>query len=550
MIIKRKHAIILILILITMINFINYVHANGLINPSGRLKWVSEYNKNNNAEGTLELYGDYEFSFTGSLVTAGLGSYNLDFNYRDYLKSLALQPTVTTYNLSTNLFPQSPFSVVLGVGKSDTEYKTDSMPSPIDTTSKHSAFSFFTPLPYGMRFSYSLNNSQQYDYQREEINKEDQYHSFRLSKNIVFDKIVKVDLRTNYRKSTEQNHIKNTKSNTDTMEFHINNSLLNTPLSLTDVDINYRVDDEEDKEDRYYELKTIWKPLDYLTTRITHSQDLSQEKVNGKLNTISLIESTDINFSVQPYTILSYDGGLSYINNEDKKEVVETLSGNFGVQFSYWDNAPINFNLSHSIEKNETSGNLKEEDTSVSLNSNIKVGNLNVNPSYNYTNINTSGEGQDSSNQQLDLGLNYARNLTNKLYLTGSTTFRSDLNSFKYDPNYDIRLRYLPWSSLKLIVGTNGYQKEATDRDEEAINYKRYHSTISYSINRMNLDFTSSYKDDLENNEIKKELNLNGTYYFRAVELNLNTVWDETINKQTNSSQENFEVTTAIIRRF
>jgi len=545
--------------------------AQGLLNPSGRLKWESEFKQYSDGSSDLSLYGDYRFTFTGPLANYNVGFYNLDLTYRDYIKSETTQPTVTTYNLSTDLFPQSFFSLGLGFGKNRTKYditedadeENEVIDELIDTTTKHQSVNFSTPLPFGLRFSYSLNNSHQFDTLKEEVNNEDNTQRINLNKTINFGQFMTSSLNTSYLETTSKDLIENNKTINESKNISFSNTLHTSPLSLTDVDGNYSIRDTSDERDIEYSLNATWKPLESLSIRTSQSKSIDKKKIAGSFKRQGSTINSDINFSVTPYSILSFSGGIS--RSTDKSNGLidsRSLSGNFGFHLSYLDNFPLNFNLSKGIDKDfdDTAANKeksKYESTSIGLNSNMHFGNFTVNSGYNQSSsqeIKVTGEDKEVDNKSLNMGVSYRKNLTRKLIFTGRTNFESDLETFEYNPNYDLSLRYLPMSNLRLKFNLNGYQQDKEvnakgDIEQDKENYLRWGTNISYSRRQLRLNLDLKQRNDKVEDEKETTVTLNSTYYYRAIELNLKTKWSQ-IDTKDSKPQDDLEVTTSLIRRF
>jgi hypothetical protein len=546
---QRDYGIIKIILLIFSITiFFTQVSLarGGLLSPSGSLKWQSDYKRYDENNSDMTIYSDYKLGFTGPLGVRKVGFYNLDFNYRDYIKTDASRPTVTTYNFNTDLFPQSFFNLGLGLGKSRSEYKDEDMEDAVDTTSKHSSFSFYTPLPLGLRFGYSFNNSHQFDNQKTEINNKDNNQSIRLNKNIRFANFVTTNLSTRYAETTSEDLIKNTTTTTTNKKFSCNNSFHTRPFSLTDLDGSYSSSNKGKSIN--YNLVAHWKPLDSLSLRTSGVREVEKEEVGGSLNITDSSLTSRISFSARPYSILSFNGGLS--NSENKSDGLvdsRSLSGDFGFRLSYWDNIPFNFNINMSETKDfntdtvENKLESKDESTSLSLSNNLSFGNLHINSSYSQSESQeTKVEGEDSEDdsKNLNIGLSYRRNLTKKLSFSGHTSFHSDLETFEYNPNYNLDFRYRLMSNLRLNLRVDGYQS--------AKDYRRWNGSISYSRRQLRLGLDINQKNDFLTDEKTTKINLDSTYHYRSIEIGVDTSWE---SNDTDSSDD-LTVTTTLVRRF
>lgn len=569
---KTKFGIInFILIILVVVLLITPVSlAQGLLNPSGELKWESKYNRYSDSSTDLTLYGDYEFNFTGPLGSRKIGYYNFNLNHREYIKTGDYtKPIVTTYDFNTDLFPQSFFSLGLGAGKSDTKYdpdkENDITDDLVDTTTKHKSFSFSTPLPFGFRFGYSLNSNHQFDKQKTEVNKEESTERINLNKNMNFGEFVTSNFGTRYTESISEDLLENTKNTTTSKIFTVNNSLHTKPLSLADVDGKYSLREDDDDRTINYNLKTTWEPLTHLSFRTSQKKQIEEEKTGtGSFEQVGSILTSRMSFTADPYSILTFNGGVT--KSEDKNYDLlnsRTLRGNFGVHLSYWEQAPLNLNINKSVSKgySNTPANGVEEDsryenTSISLNSNMHFGNFTINPSYsqnNSENVTDDEPNREVSNENLNIGLSYRKRLTNKLYFRGHTSFHSDMKTFEYNPNYDLTLRYNPIRSLQLKLDVNGYQRDketnAKGVTQQAKDYRKWQGSLSYSQQRFRLQFDLTQENDFIIDEKITTVELDTTYYYRAVELNLETTWEQT-NPQGGKTRDTLEVISSVIRRF
>lgn len=587
--------------------------ARGLVNPHGNFKWVSDYSKDKSEDGKLDIYGDYNVRSNGLLFSRKLGSYNFRFNYRDYIKEEDLHPVFTQYNFGTNLFPNSPLTLRLNRGKKTNEYKVDDisdledMNEPVDTIAKNSSAWLATPLPFGWRLIADLEKKQNYDVKRIETNEKGHNYTVKLNKNLTFGDFMNTKIKTKYKNLFDEDLIDNNQEEVTTRSISINNYLKDNSFYLSDIDGSYFITDEEDERDINYNLRTEWRPLDYLTTDFGYLKEIDQvQKENNSFETKGSRTKFNTHFDAEPYPILNLSGGLSKAYEEQKEgSDSNELEIDFNCELSYWNNFPLNFSINSEKEENfaqQTEEKISNNrNTELNLGSDFKLyninfdfdilnkekkinsksrnsryksnalslksrfpklyfGNFTLNSNYRHKikwksqTTDKDEEKKKIRNQGLGVGLSYQRYLTKNWYFRANTNFHSNLETFKYNPNYNLNLKYDGYGNLKLKLKLEGYHQDQEINDQgevenEAEHYRNLNGEVSYSMSQSSVKLNLLRHNDFENDSVNTAINLKGSYFYRQIILNCETSWQQRKVKgdeRTNS----INITTSVNRYF
>jgi hypothetical protein len=481
---RKKLVVIKIILIFFISTSLTQVGLARGFNLQGYVQWKNEYSRDKYGISDSTAYSDYEFELgrRGVLFNPQIGYYDLGFNYRDYLiRPEELQPKVTGYYFNTtNLFPNSSMSLGLNTSQRKREYQENKEATPVDTVSKASSISFYTPLPYGLRLRSKFNKRHNFDITKDKMNNKNRFYNLKLNKNLGFS-FMNTKIIGEYSNTTTEDLISHKEETLNTTKtIRIKNYLRERKdfFTLTQFGGQYNISNHKDNRTINYRLNTNWHPLKYLTLQTNHVKRIKQNELkNGKFADVSSTTNSSVNFNASPYPILNFRGGLQTINSGNTNELLL----DFGSNLSYWDSFPIDFEISNESRKvSEPETGIEEnrvEDTDLNLDSEVKLENLDFDLNFSNSSINK-----------------FER--SNKIFSSRNTTL-----SFK-DEFYNID------SNLKV---TNKIQREFNDNSEIS---KEQESMLSLknSFPKIHFgDFTlnSSYKQTLKQ-ETKEDKNGKG----------------------------------------